>query len=90
MHIIYGTIPVPAFNKFKSIGYFYESMHHDDWNIISGYSVWRCVILQVFLLQFNFVGYFASSNPSLPESSCRHVFSLHVWLPFQIQNGRFI
>ena len=27
--------------------------------------------LQIFLL---FFGYFASSNPSLPESSCRHFF----------------
>ena len=47
-------------------------------------------LLRIFLLQFNFVGYFASSNPSLPESSCCHFFPLHVWLPFRIQNGRFI
>ena len=54
-------------------------------------SVWRCVILRVFLLlKFNYFGYFASSNPSLPESSCRHFLPLHAWLPFRIQNGRFI
>ena len=29
-------------------------------------------LLRIFLLQFIFVGYFASSNRSLPESSCRH------------------
>ena len=31
-------------------------------------------LLRIFLLQFKFVGFFASSNPSLPESSCRHFF----------------
>ena len=46
--------------------------------------------LRIFLLYFNFFGYFASSNPPLPESSCRHFLPLHVWLPFRIQNGRFI
>ena len=29
-------------------------------------------LLQIVLLYFNLFGYFASSNPSLPESSCRH------------------
>ena len=47
-------------------------------------------LLPIFLLYFNFVGYLASSNPSPPEFGCRHVFPLHVWLPFQIQNDRFI
>ena len=47
-------------------------------------------LLRVFLLYFNFLGYFASSNPPLPESSCRQFFPLHAWLPFRIQNGRFI
>ena len=37
------------------------------------HSVWRFVILR-FCCCYSliFVGYFASSNPSLPESSCRH------------------
>ena len=47
-------------------------------------------LLRVFLLYFNFLGYFASSNPPLPESSCRQFSPLHAWLPFRIQNGRFI
>ena len=33
-----------------------------------------CKSCDFFLLQFNFVGYFAFSNPALPESSCRHIF----------------
>ena len=47
-------------------------------------------LLRISLLYFIFFGYFASSNPFLPESSCRHFSPLHVWLPFGIQNGRFI
>ena len=55
-------------------------------------NVWRYVEkwpLLIFLLYFIFFGYFASSNPSLPESSC-HFSPLHAWLPFRIQNGRHI
>ena len=54
------------------------------------YSVWRCVILQVFCYTLIFFDYFASSNLSLSVSSCRHFSPLHVWLPFLIKNGRFI
>ena len=49
-------------------------------------------LLQIFYMQLQFIlfGYFASSNPSLPESSYRLFSPLHVWLPIRIQNGRFI
>ena len=46
-----------------------------DWHLCSIHTLvyggmYKIGLLRI--LQFNFVGYFASSNPSLPESSCRH------------------
>ena len=41
-------------------------------------------LLRVFLLYFNLLGYFASSNPPLPESSCRQFLLTHLWRPFRI------
>ena len=63
----------------------------NNWLLLKGThhehsSVWRCVILGVFLLYI----YFTSLYLPLQESSCRQFLLSHAWLPFRIQNGRFI
>ena len=79
------SIPCPCINKSAIDLYSLNSPIN---------SVWRCVILRVFfavgLLYFFVCGYFASLYLPLQESSCRHCFTIHLWLPFRIQNGRFI